>query len=46
LSCWRKEYREGKLIADKRQKITLMAKDKKELDRIKTLEKENTRLKQ
>ncbi len=46
LSRWRKEYREGKLVADKRQRITSMAKDKKELNRVKTLEKENARLRQ
>lgn len=46
LSRWRKEYREGKIIADKRKKITHMAKDKKELDRVKQLEKENARLRQ
>ena len=46
LSRWRKEYREGKLIADKRQKIMPMAKDKKELTRVKQLEQENARLKQ
>jgi len=46
LSRWRKEYREGKIVADKRKKITHMAKDKKELDRVKRLEKENARLRQ
>ena len=46
LSRWRKEYREGKLIADKRQKVTPMSKDKKELDRVKKLEQENARLRQ
>ena len=46
LSRWRKEYREGKIVADKRKKITHMAKDKKELDRVKQLEKENARLRQ
>jgi transposase len=46
LSRWRKEYREGKLIADKRQTITPMSKDKKELDRVKRLEQENARLRQ
>ena len=46
LSRWRKEYREGKLIADKRQKVTSMAKDKKELDKVKKLEQENKRLRQ
>lgn len=46
LSRWRKEYREGKLKIDKRQKIKGMNKDKKELSRVKQLEKENARLKQ
>ena len=46
LSRWRKEYREGKLVADKRQKVTSMAKDKKELDKVKKLEQENKRLRQ
>lgn len=46
LSRWRKEYREGKLKADKRKKIKGMAKDKEELDKIKRLEKENARLRQ
>lgn len=40
LSRWRKEYREGKLVADKRQTIKPMSKDKKELDRVKRLEQE------
>jgi len=44
LSRWRKEYREGKLVADNRKKIIPMAKDKKELSRIKQLEKDNARL--
>ena len=46
LSRWRKEYREGKLVADKRQKVIPMANDKKELDKVKQLEKENARLRQ
>lgn len=46
LSRWRKEYREGKLKADKRKKIKGMAKDKEELDKIKRLENENARLRQ
>ena len=46
LSRWRKEYREGKLVADKRKKIIPMAKDKKKLSRMQELEKENARLKQ
>jgi len=46
LSRWRKEYREGKLIADKRKKVTSMAKDKNELTKVKKLEQENKRLRQ
>jgi len=46
LSRWRKEYREGKLVADNRKKIIPMEKDKKELSRVKQLEKENARLRQ
>jgi transposase len=46
LSRWRKEYREGKIVADKRKKVTSIRKEKAELDKIKQLEKENARLKQ
>jgi transposase len=46
LSRWRKEYREGKIVADKRKKITSMSNDKKEIDRVKRLEAENARLRQ
>jgi len=46
LSRWRKEYREGKIVADKRKKITHIAQSRKELNRIKQLEKENARLKE
>jgi len=46
LSRWRKEFREGKLVADKRKKIIPMENDKKELSRVKQLEKENARLQQ
>ena len=46
LSRWRKEFREGKLVADKRQKVTSMTKDKKELNKVKKLEQENKRLRQ
>ena len=45
LSRWRKEYREGKIKIDKRVKVSSMAKDKKEINLIKKLEKENIRLK-
>lgn len=46
LSRWRKEYREGKIVADKRKRITKITKEKDEVDRIKRLEKENARLRQ
>lgn len=46
LSRWRKEYREGKIVADKRTKVTNIRKDKAELDKIKQLEKEVAQLKQ
>lgn len=47
LSRWRKEYREGKIVADKRKKLTGVAsKQEKELSRIKRLEAENRKLKQ
>ena len=46
LSRWRKEYREGKLVADKRKKVICIRKEKAELNKIKKLEKENARLKQ
>ena len=47
LSRWRKEYREGIMVADNRKKVTSsIRKDKAELNKIKKLEKENARLKQ
>lgn len=46
LSRWRKEYREGKLVADKRKKTVSIRKEKTELNKIKRLEKENAQLKQ
>jgi transposase len=46
LSRWRKEYREGRVVIDKRRKVTDIRQDKKDLDRIKQLENENARLKQ
>ncbi len=45
LSRWRKEYREGKIVVDKRQKITNSKKETKELSKLKKLEKENAQLK-
>jgi len=46
LSRWRKEYREGKIVADKRKKVISLKAEKEEMDRVKKLEKENARLKQ
>lgn len=46
LSRWRKEYREGKIVADKRRKLTGLGKEEKELNRLKKLERENARLRQ
>jgi len=45
LSRWRKEYREGRIVVDKRQKITNAKKETKELSKLKKLEKENAQLK-
>jgi len=45
LSRWRKEYREGNIVAKKGKKLTDLAKEKKEMDRLQTLERENARLK-
>ena len=46
LSRWRKEYREGKIVADKKRKVTSFREEKQEIDRVKRLEKENARLRQ
>ena len=46
LSRWRKEYREGKIVADKRSKVVSIKEDKKELNKVIRLEKENARLRQ
>ena len=46
LSRWRKEYREGKIVADRNRKVTSMREEKKDLDRVKKLEKDNARLRQ
>ena len=45
LSRWRKEYREGLIVADKRKKITNRRKEAKELTQLQQLEKENAQLK-
>lgn len=47
LSRWRKEYREGKIVADIRKKLTdVPSKQEKELSKVKRLEAENRKLKQ
>ncbi|WP_444889693.1 IS3 family transposase [Microbulbifer sp. DLAB2-AA] len=47
LSRWRKEFQEGKIVADKRRKLTgVVSKAEKELSRVKRLEAENRKLKQ
>jgi transposase len=46
LSRWRKEFREGKLVADKRKKVVSIKKEKNAVDKLKRLEKEISRLKQ
>lgn len=43
LSRWRKEYREGKIVAGD-HKITDLSSEKKEMDRLRKLERENARL--
>jgi transposase len=45
LSRWRKEYREGKIVARGKDKLTGLGKQQRELGRLKKLEQENTRLK-
>jgi transposase len=45
LSRWRKEYREGKIMARGKDKLTGLGKQQRELDRLKKLEQENARLK-
>lgn len=47
LSRWRKEYREGKIVADKRKKLTEAThKQEKEISKLKQLEADNRKLKQ
>ena len=46
LSRWRKEFREGKIVIDKRKKVTSLRSEKADLDKIKKLKKEVVRLKQ
>ena len=44
LSRWRKLYREGVIVGSKKNKVVTLLKEKKELDQLKKLEKENLRL--
>ncbi|GAA5526223.1 hypothetical protein Maes01_02822 [Microbulbifer aestuariivivens] len=47
LSRWRKEYREGQIVTDKRKKFTgVVSKHEKELSKVKRLEAENRKLRQ
>ena len=46
LSRWRKAYREGKIVPDKRKQVVSLKQEKAELDKVRRLEKENTRLRQ
>ncbi len=46
LSRWRKEYREGKIVPDKRRKVVSLKQEKAELDKVERLEKEIARLRQ
>lgn len=46
LSRWRREYREGRFVVDGRKKAPSLRGDKKELDKIKQLEKQVADLKQ
>ena len=45
LSRWRKEYREGRIVVDKRKKLTNAKQEKKELTKLQKLERENAQLK-
>ena len=45
LSRWRKEFRDGKIVADKRQKAVSLKKEKQELNKVKALEKKIDELK-
>lgn len=44
LSRWRKEYREGKIVMDKRKKLKGLEKQSKDIDQVKTLQREVARL--
>jgi len=44
LSRWRKEFREGNIVTDKRKKVIKLPREISENDRIGVLEKENVKL--
>lgn len=46
LSRWRKEYREGKIVPDKRKRVVSLKEEKRKLDKVRQLERENARLRQ
>jgi len=46
LSRWRKEFREGLIVPDKRSKVTSLNKKQSELNKIEKLELQNAQLKQ
>jgi len=46
LSRWRKEYREGRIVADRRKKAPVNPADKRKLDKIKRLERQVAELEQ
>ena len=46
LSRWRKEFREGRIVADKRKKVPGLKGGRDEVDKIKQLEKQVAELKQ
>lgn len=45
LSRWRKEFREGKIVADGRKKSAGVGKEMREMNRLEQLERENAQLK-
>jgi len=45
LSRWRKEYRDGLIVTNKRKRLTNTQKENKELTRLQRLERENAQLK-
>lgn len=44
LSRWRKEYREGRIVADRRKRVTKSEKGQAESERVRALERQVSRL--